>query len=108
MMGVSRRGAGRASRNSITGQGRPTVTLRNAGSILRLAGPALQVISLIGLFRAPRSDAGDRIRLACMALFGLGLILVIVGNVLARMRRPAGPRARDEKPDPTPRDDFDR
>jgi hypothetical protein len=68
------------------------VGARQVGQVLRLGGPLIQLACLIGLFRTGRPE----IRSALFVGFGLGFLLVILGNVLARLprreRRPAHPK----------------
>lgn len=63
------------------------MTQGKIGSILRLVGPLVQVVSLIGVFLLPASVQQPGTRLAFVALFGLGFVLVVTGNVLAHVRR---------------------
>lgn len=73
------------------------LTRASAGVALRLLGPAIQVVCLIGLFwPAPERPAPgfDLLRQACLNGFGAGLFLAAVGlglSMAARRARPTSP-----------------
>lgn len=71
----------------------PPVTAHALGQTLRLAGPLLQIVALIGLFRP---GIGPALRTACYAAFLGGFVLVLAGVALARLPR----RERPKPPDP--------
>lgn len=55
---------------------------REIGQALRLAGPLLQIVALIGLFRPGLDQVGQ---VACYIGFALGFLLVLAGVALVRL-----------------------
>jgi hypothetical protein len=65
------------------------VTARALGQTLRLVGPLLQIVALIGLFRP---GLGPTLRNACYLAFLGGFVLVLAGVILARLPRRDQPK----------------
>jgi hypothetical protein len=70
------------------------VTAHAVGQTLRLAGPLIQIVALIGLFRP---GTGPRLRTVCLAAFLGGFVLVVVGIALTRLPRREPPDRPDHE-----------
>ena len=71
-----------------------------AGLVLRLLGPLLQVACFAALMRwggQGRSVAGVAVDHWCFAGFGVGLVLVVLGLTVFRVRRDAGLDVAEER-----------